>query len=389
MELMRTYSYKIDVKKSDLVDAEGKEGWLASMVRTHWRLYNDALEYKKHCYEKHKDAKGKPLSVSKFDLFAWMAKRRETHPYMRNLNSHSLRSTLTRLDLAYQAFFRRVKAGTENPGFPKFKSLRDWDTIAYQTGGWRVDGHWLVITKCGDSPERRLRIRLHRPLPEDRRTMMLTRKADGWHMLVQCAVSYEPIADRTEHPPVGIDVGIKSLVVTSDGEEISKVGAYRKAQAALRRAQRKLSRSPKPLPGQKSSNNRRDAIARVAKLHQRVANVRKDAAHKAARTLVDNHAIVAHEALNIKGLAKSALALDVNDAAWGQLLGQIKSKAEEVGTEVIPVDPRNTSQDCSGCGTRVEKTLATRVHKCPSCGLVLDRDHNAARNILARAMASR
>lgn len=382
--LMRTYQYKLDVPAHVMRDDKEAPGWLASMIRTHCYLYNDALQYKKHCYEKHKDAKGKPLSISYFDLCSWLTSRRDTHPYLSNLPAHSLRLTLKRLDLAYQAFYRRAKERKEKAGFPHFKRARDWDTIEYPSG-WRLDGHWLVLNKMGTAPERRLKIRMHRPIPTGAniKVMQLTRKADGWHVSFQMQVPFEDAPDRTGAPSVGIDMGIKELAHTSDGVTFGKLEPLAKAQAALRRAQRSMARK------KKGSANRREAVAKVARLHQAVANQRKDVTRKVARTLCTDYGMVAHEALNVKGLAKSKLALQVHDAAWGALKERLRVVGEETGTTIVAVDAKNTTQMCSGCGAMpaVPLKLSDRRRECPECGLSMDRDHNAARNVLARALA--
>jgi putative transposase len=180
------------------------------------------------------------------------------------------------------------------------------------------------------------------------------------------------------HPAIGIDLGLKAFLVTSDGESIAPPQHYRKAQAALRRAQRKVARR------QKGSKRRAKAVQALQKQHQRIGNLRRDFHHKTARALVLRYGTIVHEDLNIRGIARSRLAKSTLDVAWGSFLHILSYKAEEAGVTVIAVAPHNTTQACSRCGAlaSVPKTLADRVHVCSHCGYTADRDLNAAQNIL-------
>jgi putative transposase len=177
---------------------------------------------------------------------------------------------------------------------------------------------------------------------------------------------------------VGIDLGLKAFLVTSDGESVEPPRYYRESEKKLRRAQRSVSRK------KKGSGRRRKARARVARLHEKTANQRRDFHHKQARKLVNSHGLIVHEALNVKGMPRTRLAKSTHDAGWASFLNILSYKAEEAGTRVISVNPANTTQTCSSCGRIPEarKTLSDRMHACP-CGFVADRDVNAARNILS------
>ena len=166
-------------------------------------------------------------------------------------------------------------------------------------------------------------------------------------------------------------------MVTSDGESVEPPRYYRESQKKLRRAQRICVRK------KKGSGRRRKAREQVARLHEKTANQRRDFHHKQARRLVDTHGLIAHEALNVKGMARTRLAKATHDAGWVSFLNILSYKAEEAGTRVVAVNPRNTTQSCSSCGAlpEIEKALSERVHVCP-CGYVADRDVNAALNIL-------
>jgi len=178
-------------------------------------------------------------------------------------------------------------------------------------------------------------------------------------------------------------MGVSAFAATSDGEIFEAPNTYRKAEKRLKRAQREVSRR------KKGSNRRRKAVRKLAKTHEKVANQRRDIAHKTARILVNKYDLIAHEDLQVNNMLKSHhLAKSIQDAGWNLFFNILASKAEEAGRQVVNVPPAYTSQICSDCGQIVKKNLAERTHKCPECGLILDRDVNAARNILKIALAS-
>ena len=189
-----------------------------------------------------------------------------------------------------------------------------------------------------------------------------------------------PYSDpRRIETAVGVDLGISTFAALSDGGFIPSLRAARKAERRVRIAQRALSRK------KRGSRGRRRARARAARCHAQTARRRREHLHQASARLVRDYDAVAVEKLNVKGLARSALAKDVHDASWGKFISLLRYKAEKAGVRLIEVDCRDTTQDCSRCGTKVPKGLAVRQHDCPSCGLSIDRDLNAARNILNRA----
>ena len=183
-------------------------------------------------------------------------------------------------------------------------------------------------------------------------------------------------------------MGLKSFLIKSDGTEVPIPQYYRKAQKRLKKIQKGVSRS------KKGSNNRKKAVSKLGKAHKKVADTRKDFHFKTAKDLLDSHVrvaspsanLVAHEKLNIKGLARTKMAKSVLDAGWGQFLSILSVKALNAGLATKAVNPRNTSQNCSNCGNKVQKKLKDRTHSCPHCGYVADRDVNAAINILNLAV---
>ena len=216
-----------------------------------------------------------------------------------------------------------------------------------------------------------------RVLPTHIRSCTFRRDTKGWK--IGFALEVAAAAPRQARRSVGVDLGISTFAALSDGGFVPSLKAARRAQKRLRRAQRSLARK------RRDSRSRAKARALAARCHAATARARANHLHQAAARLIRDYDVIAVEALNIKGLARSALARDVHDASWARFISILRYGAAKAGARLIEVDPRNSSQDCSGCGTRVPKGLEERWHDCPHCGLSIDRDLNAARNILHRA----
>jgi len=381
--MRRTFKYR-------LYPTPDQQVRLAEMLETHRILYNDCLAERKRVYE------GEKRSVTKNDQSKAMSAGRSEHAYHANLNSHSLQMTVDRLDLAYQAFFRRVKTMKkgEAPGFPHFKRRDKWDSMIYRTNGYRVEDGHLIITKCGSAPEMRIPLLMHRAQLGTIKTMAIKREADGWHCVLSCDLGEIRIEQRVGGPEIGIDVGLKTFAVASDGQTVESPKYYAKVQKQLRRAQRSLSRK------QKGSNRRKKAKEQVAKLHLHVKNQRRDFQFKAARTVIGENSMVAHEKLDIRQMVehaqeettekeKARLRRAITDAGWGGFFEILKQKGEQTGTRIVPVPAAFTTRQCSKCGVigRIRIKLSQRVFRCEHCGHVQDRDLNAAKNVLARAKA--
>jgi putative transposase len=340
---------------------------MARLLETHRRLYNDALAARKEAYEAER------RTVRYGEQSAQLKDTRTTNPFLAATNFSSCQATLRRLDKTFAHFFCRVKQG-EVPGYARFKGRNRFDTVEYPSygDGCKLDGSRVYFQHVGA-----VKIKLHRPVEGRIKTVSFTREADGWHVLFSCELPDPPI-EPSLAPPVGIDMGLKSFLVTSDGEAVEPPQFYRAAQKKLRRAQRSVARK------KKGGANRRKAVRRTAKLHQHIANQRKDFHHKTALSLVRRYGTVAHEDLNVRGIARTRLAKSTLDAGWSQFLGILGHKAESAGVRVIAVNPRNTTQTCSVCGRLplVPLSLSDRVYHCASCGQRCDRDLNAARNAL-------
>jgi putative transposase len=279
------------------------------------------------------------------------------------------RSALRRLDLAFAAFFRRCRSG-ETPGFPRFRATRRYDS--FSIGRVRVKRDRVHVPKLGH-----VKMNLHRSVGGEIRNATIRRDAAGkWWAIFQCDLGVAP-AKVAVRNMIGIDLGLTSLATLSTGEKIPNHRFAERAEDRLARRQRALARK------QERSKNRERARILVARAHAHVANQRLDHARKEARRLLDRFDAVAHEDLSVRALARGRLSKSFADVSWGLLLRCLASKAEEAGKHVVPVDPRQTSQLCCRCGKIVPKDLSEREHRCV-CGLTIDRDHNAAINVLAR-----
>lgn len=275
-------------------------------------------------------------------------------PYLTRVYSQVLQDVLRRVDRAFQAFFRRVKAG-EKPGYPRFKGRGWYDSFTYpQWGnGAKLEGGRLVLSKIGA-----LRFHNDRPFEGTPKTCTIVRKADGWYACIVCEVAPSPLPPTGK--AVGIDVGLESFATLSNGAQIANPRCYRAAERKLKQAQRRLSRRVK------GSNRRRKARELLAKAHLKVKRARQDFAHKTARALVNEYDHIAVEKLNIRGMVRNhPLAKAISDAGWGLFLSILSAKAASAGRVVVEVNPAGTSQVCALCGESVPNRLAVRWHSCP------------------------
>jgi len=297
------------------------------------------------------------------------------------LNFTCMQQTLRRLDKAYRAFFRRVKSG-DAPGFPRFKSARRWHSVEFTYGNGcklRLDDTGRALLYIQNVGE--IKIKLHREIPSGAKIkhLVVKRSLGKWYAFFQIELPDVEIVER-ELAEIGIDVGLHSLLALSDGALVENPRWLRAGLTELRVKQRRLSRR------KRGSARRRKAAFQVAKQHDHIANQRRDFWHKTTRQLVDAYTLIAIEDLSLGFMTHNHhLALSAHDAGLGMFRRMLESKVENTGSQVIAVPPAHTSQRCSGCGEIVKKDLSVRIHHCPHCDLTLDRDVNAAVNILSLA----
>lgn len=358
-----TYKYRLLTSKHDHLR-------LAELVEDQRQLYNAALQERIDCYDK------TGTSITFYDQCRGLTECRKVLPDMQAVPANLQRGTLHRLDKAFKSFFQRVKKGVK-AGFPRFKGKGWYDTLEFKEfSGLRLDGKWLRSKAFGS-----IRVHFHRPLPADCpiKSAKLVRDIKGWYV---CFVVDVPVAEKVAvSEAVGIDVGLKELAVLSNGDVIPSLRAAQKAEKALRVANRKLSRT------KRGSKGRIKARRVVARINRKIKNQRNTYAHQVSAAVVKRFDLIAVEKLKVENMMKNRhLAKSIADASWSDLIAKIAYKAERAGKFFVQVAPHNTSQACSGCGAIVPKSLAVRTHNCPDCGLIMDRDENAAHNILNKAV---
>ena len=343
---------------------------LGEIFRLSVELYNAGLESRIDCYRKTGGSRGL------YDQYKELVQVRAGLPEFEAVSSIVFRGVLSRLDKAYKSFFRRV--GTkEKAGFPRFKSGRRWRTIEINDQAWRMlrrEGNKLVL-KIKGLP--RIEVKPSRELPPNAllKAIRITRKP----LRTEVALSYDLQAPEVKpvSNPVGIDMGISKRLTLSNGETVEKREIDRKK---LIRLQRSVSRK------KKGSNNRRKAVFLLAKEWQRLTERERNYLHRLTAMLVKMYGFIAVEELKTKNMLRNRhLAKSIQEQTWGKLMTLLNEKAESAGVKMVEVDPEGTSQECSACGATVKKDLSVRVHRC-SCGLVMDRDMNAAINILHRGI---
>jgi putative transposase len=360
-----------------------------------WRcrmLYNAALEQRIMLYRQ------RGISVSRYTQEVELKELRATYPEYAAIHSHVLQDVLARLDRTYQAFFRRVQNGGK-PGFPRFHGQDRYHSFTYKEygNGARLDNGYLVLSKIG-----RIAVHWSRPLEGTAKTVTISREADGWYVSFSCAeVPLQPLPETGRE--TGIDVGLKVFLITAAGEAIENPRHYRRAERYLVKCARRVSKRVK------GSHRRRKAVRVLAKAHQTVRRQRADFHHKTALALVRHYDTIYVEALQPANLSrrpapqqdenghyqhngasrKAGLNKSILDAGWGRFLTILAFTAACAGKRVEAVSPAYTTQECSGCGARISKSLSVRTHVCTNCGLILDRDENAAKNIFWRGQRLR
>ena len=324
------------------------------------KLYNAMLEQRQIAREQHR-------RIGKFDQMKEFSDLKATMPEYAQIGSHVLQDVAKRLDKSFQRFFKGA-------GYPKFQGRNRYDSFTFpDQAGWKLKDSKLNITNCG-----LLKVRWSREIEGDIKTVTIKRRAGQWCVCFSCDNVPAP-AYPTTNKAVGIDLGIEALATTSDGERFENAKYLKRKLKHLRRLNRKLARQKN-----KASNRRKKTIRQLQRLHLKIANQRADANHKASTILVRENAEIHMERISPEFMLKNhRLAQAASDVGWGQFKIFLQSKAAAAGKKIVEKNPRNTSQECSGCGQMVPKKLSERWHEC-ECGTSLHRDHNAALVILKR-----
>ena len=346
----------------------------------HWlslcqKLYNVALEQRINAYKR---CGG---SLSTFSQVNELPELKKEFPEFKQVGSQTLQESIERLGKAFQGFFRRLKKTGEKAGFPRFKSIHRYHSFTLKQTGWKLNGRHLKIKGVGI-----FKLYLSQEIQGNIKTVTIRKDACGdWWVCFSCSDVPKRRCPQPRAERVGIDVGLQHFATDTEGRKVSNPRHYQKAQSELRRKQRKVARR------QKGSHRRKKAVQTLARAHRKVARMRLDFLHKTANDYINNFQTICIEALTVKDMVQNlSLRKSITDASWStffELLSYLCPsgyKAEDAGRALVKVNPRNTSQNCSGCGQTVKKPLTVRQHQCPHCHLTLDRDLNAAINIAAR-----
>lgn len=324
-------------------------------------LYNDMLAERKDgwenerrsysCYEQQKLHKGF-LDKNKYDV-----------------HSQVQQNVAVRIDLAFKAFFRRMKNG-EKPGYPRFKGFGRYDSFTYPQSGWKISNDCINLAKIG-----KVKAVIHQPIDGIIKNCTVKKEGDDWYVVFSIEKESKEYDSETEES-VGIDVGLKSFAIFSDGNVIENPKFFKSEEKNIATLQRRK---------EKATGMRKKKITKaIQKRHKKVKNKRKDFCHKLSRNIVNKYETICTEDLDINQMKESMkyLSKSIHDASWGLFLDLLSYKAVEAGRKFVKVDPAYTTQDCSTCSYRVKKKLSERIHNCPNCGLIIDRDLNASKNIL-------
>ena len=351
---MRAYKFRVYPNKTQEREMR-KHLWIEK------NLWNELLEHTRQMYED----------------YGMFASRLSMQVMVKGsgLYSQTAQDIAHRIDRSTKRFLQARKRG-ESVGFPRFRSIDRMKSLCYPQSGFRVNGKKLKATPFGE-----IRIVQHREMVGEIKTMALKREASGKWFAVFTVEEPEVEPKINNGTEIGIDVGLKSFAVTSEGETIANPRHYRTREKRLAVLQRRMSAKDK------FGRNWRKAKVEVARLHEDIQNARSDFLHKESRRLVSQHSLIALEDLNVQELAGKGYGKSINDAGWTRFASMLEYKAESAGSKVMLVDPAYTTMTCHRCGNVQDMPLKERWYHCPKCGMVEGRDLNAAKNILARATA--
>jgi len=367
----KSFKYRIYPTKSQI---KTLEKWL-DLGR---ELYNSALEERRESWKE-------KISISYKMQSEQLPELKKIRPEYKEVHSQVLQQNLVRLDRAFKSFFKRVKNG-EKPGYPRFKPADRFNSLVYpQAPGFKLlSKKRLHLSGIGE-----VKIKLHRDVLGNPKTCSIKRTSSSyWYASFSC--DQVPVEEWPEaYGEVGIDPGLESFATISDGKSETKIANprwFRKSEKRLAKAQRELSKK------KRGSKRRGKARQRVARIHEKIANQRDDFQWKLARKIVESNRLIAIEDTDVKEMLETSPRgrnKSIQDAAWSRFKSILSCKASNAGREFALVPAPGTSSTCSRCGFYRKKELSERTHRCGNCGLVLDRDVNAARNILKAGQAFR
>ncbi len=349
-------------------------------------VYNSLLHERTAIHEKSKHQQGLK-SPTYYTQAPAITRWKKDHAELKTVHSQVLQNVAIRVELAFQAFFRRVKAG-ETPGYPRLKGHDQYDSITYPGSGFKIGEASVWLSLFGRQVQ--VKAKLHRPIVGKVKTCTVRRYGKKW--FVCFATEQKDDFLPKSHEAIGLDAGLNSFLALSNGEFVDNPRFFRRDEKALAKAGRKQAKT------KKRSRERRKANKVLSRIHERIRNRRRDFVHQTARRLVNRYGVIAVEKLNVKNmLGNHCLAKSISDASWSMFRIVLTHKAESAGRdangtvlrEIFAVNPAYTSQNCSACGYRpdgregrTKKKLSDRWHHCPMCSASLDRDTNAAVNIL-------
>jgi putative transposase len=330
-------------------------------------LYNVALEHRRSVYK----ASGK--GVTYIEQANELPALKKDFPWYQEIYGQILQDVLRRVD---KAFFGRVKRG-DKPGFPRFKHKDRFDSFTYPQNGFKIESNIVSgKKKISLSSIGEVRIVHHREIPDEASIKTCTLKREGrkWYAVLTFDIANVNTRKKSVSTAIGVDLGIENFAFLSNGTSIENPRHLKNSEDRLKKIQSEYS----------IKKTKKSKLVMI-KLHRKVANQRNDFLHKTSRCLVNNFDLIAYEDLNIKNMLKDNkynLEKHILDAGWGKFISMINYKAEEAGSYAIAINPKNTSQKCSRCGTFVKKELGTRWHDCPVCSLSIHRDYNSSLSIL-------
>lgn len=328
-------------------------------------LYNKLLEQRKIFYLELKE------NLTRKQQYSFIPHLVQERPGLAMIHSQVLQNVADRLDKSYKAFFRRVKKG-EVAGFPRFKGYNRYNSFCFPQSGFSLSDGVIKLSKIGA-----VRLKLHREIQGKIKTCTIKKNKSGtWLVTFSCEIESNPLPIL--ETSVGIDVGLTTFAVFSDGKSIENPRFFKKEEKVLAKAQKKLAKE------EKGTLKRKQKRIIVAKIHQRIANKRKNFCHQESKKIIDNYQYICIEDLNItKMLDSGFLSKSISDASWGLFRQHLTYKAEYAGRKLGIVDSAYTSQICSKCKNVEAKKLSQRKHSCCICGYQDSRDGNASKNILA------